>query len=778
MQKVFNEIRKHGHAGKHQSSGERSMLNGFQESVQRIEDKNELTLVPMYAFYDTLHSFLDTSVRSVIERAEKAAKDGNGLTINDVNLLKLLYLVRYIDDIKSNIENLTILMVDSINVDKLTLKQQVMDSLDRLQKQNYIARNGAIYQFLTNEEQDIAREINNQSVDAANVISKVCQIIYDDIYTTKKYRYSKNSYNYDFDFTKYVDNQNYGNSNGEMQLRFITEANDDSDDLRLITESKDNEAICRLSNDYSVFYNVENALKIDKYVRQKNVSQLPETTQNIIMTKQKESHRLLNEAKENISEAIIHGKFFIDGEVVSNPGTNAKAVIDKALETLVERTYYHITDVDEFVSTDADIRNILDGNVGMQGIQANQVACDTVYNYLEKQTMNKMPTSMSDIQSRYQSNPYGWREIDIAAVVARLIQAQKVTIKHSGQTIQPNDYRLVDYLRKKTEIGLTNIFIRETIPAQKLRLVKDILKDYFNVMDVPKDEDGLVAYIKREFNNEKSKLENMKNQNNLTMHPGANEINKALSCVNKVLLAQNDNFALVETICNLEDELLNSKQDMIDVENFYNTQIKLFDNAISLKRDIIQEKDYLYDIPTIKVAVDKITDITKISNVFEYNRIPELNNYISIIHEERDKVLASKKAEVIEVIDSCLHEIEIKADTNEKLQTVLMNAKQQFNTKKDEVNKLDSLVALDAKINTITNLKDEIINKMDAILNQKVIIQSTPPKKATKKIRQLQRAVVFNQAKLTSAEEIDHYLTNIKNKLLSYINDDEEIQIK
>ena len=123
MQKVFNEIRKHGHAGKHQSSGERSMLNGFQESAQRIQEKNELTLVPMYAFYDTLHSFLDTSVRSVMERAEKAAKEGNGLTVEDVDLLKLLYLVRYIDDIKSNIENLTILMADSINVDKIELRQ-------------------------------------------------------------------------------------------------------------------------------------------------------------------------------------------------------------------------------------------------------------------------------------------------------------------------------------------------------------------------------------------------------------------------------------------------------------------------------------------------------------------------------------------------------------------------------------------------------------------------------------------------------------------------------
>ena len=142
--------------------------------------------------------------------------------------------------------------------------------MDRLQKQNYIARNGEIYQFLTDEEQDIAREISNQSVDAANVISQVCKIIYDDIYTTKKYRYSRNDYNYDFDFVKSVDNQNHGNSNGEMQLKFITEANDDSDELRLITESKDYEAICRLSKDYSVFYNIENALKIEKYIRQKN----------------------------------------------------------------------------------------------------------------------------------------------------------------------------------------------------------------------------------------------------------------------------------------------------------------------------------------------------------------------------------------------------------------------------------------------------------------------------------------------------------------------------
>ena len=779
MQKVFNEIRKHGHAGKHQSSGERSMLNGFQESAQRIEDKNELTLVPMYAFYDTLHSFLDTSVRSVIERAEKAANDGNGLTIDDVNLLKLLYLVRYIDDIKSNIENLTILMADSINVDKIELKQQVIDSLNRLQKQNYIARNGEIYQFLTDEEQDIAREISNQSVDAANVISQVCKIIYDDIYTTKKYRYSKNDYNYDFDFVKSVDNQNHGNSNGEMQLKFITEANDNLADIYLISESKDHEAICKLSAEYSIFDNIENALKIEKYIRQKNVIQLPEVTKNIIDNKQKEANRLVKEAKENIIEAIIHGKFFIDGEIVSIPGTSVKAVLDKALEILVERTYSCITQVNEFANSDADIKSILNSKVGLEGTQYNQAACDTVYSYLEKQAMMKLPTSMADLQSRYQSIPYGWKEIDIAAVVARLIQAQKVTIKHSGETIQPNDYRLVEYLRKKNEIGFTIVSKREKPSDKKIRMVRDILKDYFDVMDVPGDEDGLVVYITRSFSAEKSNLENMQIKNKSSMHPGTNEINEALAYVNKVLLAQTDNITLLDTICNLEDDLLDSKDAMRDVENFYKNQITLYDNALSLKHQVMQyEKDYLYDIPAVKDAVDKITDITKISNTFRYNRIPELNDCISIIQDERNKVITSKKTEVVDVIDSCLHEVELKAGTKEKLQTALTNAKQQFNSRKEEVNRLDNLVALDAKINTITNLKDDIINKMELIINPKPNDPSIPSKQKTKKVCQLQRAVIFEQVNLTSAEDIDRYLFKIKNKLLSHINDNEEVQIK
>ena len=782
MQKVFNEIRKHGHAGKHQSSGERSMLNGFQESAQHIENKNELTLVPMYAFYDTLHSFLDTSVRSVIERAERAANNGDGLIEEDVNLLKLLYLIRYIDDIKSNIENLTILMADTITVDKIVLRGKVVESLERLQKQNYISRNGDVYQFLTDEEQDIAREISNQTVDAANVISQICKTIFDDIYTTKKYRYTKNSYQYDFDFDKSVDEQNHGITTGGMKLRFVTEAND-ANELKLITDSKDYEAICKLSNEYSVFSDLENVLKIDKFIKQKNVNQLPQSIQDIITNKQREARHLQNEAKEKLSEAIIKGKFYIDGSVVNLSGTSVKAVLDNALETLVEHTYSGLSLIDDQASGEADIRALLKGEVvELEGIESNKHACEEVYNYLDSSAAMGLHFTMTDIQSRYQDIPYGWREIDVAYVVAKLIHDQKVTIKHSGQTIQPTDYQLIDFLRKKSETSSTSISIRETISASKMKKVKDILKEYFEVMDVPSDEDGLVRFVVNKFSEEKVNLEKMNDQNSSIAHPGSQEISNALSLIKKVLLAQNDNIALVDTICNLEDDLLDSKEDMQSVKNFYATQIKLFDNAVSLKREVEHnEKDYLMNIPEIVGAIDTIKDITKITNNFRYNRIPELNDCISVINLERNKVVEKKRQEVIKLIDDCYNEVVLKANSNEKLEATLDNAKQQFDTKKQETNRINSLVVLDAKKNTIVSLKDGIVNKMDSILRQ-ASSPSTPSVSAQpiskKTVRELQRVVVFNQASLTNAKDVDEYLAKIRNKLLSYINDDEEIEIK
>lgn len=135
------------------------MLSGFQEAAQKVQDKDEYTIVPCYLFYDTVHSFLDSSIRRVIERCQSAANAGDGLEQYDVNVLKFLYLLRYIEyDIKATIDNIVILMADNIKTDTIILRETVKNSINRLLDQNYIGRVDNSYHFLTDEEQDIQRD--------------------------------------------------------------------------------------------------------------------------------------------------------------------------------------------------------------------------------------------------------------------------------------------------------------------------------------------------------------------------------------------------------------------------------------------------------------------------------------------------------------------------------------------------------------------------------------------------------------------------------------------
>ena len=507
MQKVFSEIRKHGNAGKHFSGGERSMLSGFQEAAQKVQNSDEYTLVPFFHFYDTVHTFLDGSIRRVIERCQKAADSAAGIEQYDVEVLKLLYLIRYVDDIKATLDNIVILMADDIRTDKITLREAVRNSLDRLMSQNYIGRTGDTYNFLTDEEQDIQREIKSTPVDTASIVERIAQMVYGDIYTSKKFRYGK----YDFAFDQMVDGVTVGAVTGGMKLRFLTVATDavEKSDMRLMTESM-NQAIVVL-NDTPYYESLENAMKIRKYVKQRNVAQLPKSVQDIIRDQQDEANAYDQTAMDALKKAIEGAEYYVDGEHLTFKGGDAKSKIDQALEYLVAHVYSDLDLITKNAETDDDIVTILSGG-GQQrldGFTHNQDAAAKVEEYLEMQAKKMLPTSMADIQSRYQAIPYGWKEIDVAAVMALLIHDQKVTVKYAGNTIQPGNPKLPDMLRKKTEIGKTIVSKRQSVTAANMKEAKEFLRDYFDVMDVPDDEDGLISFIVDKFTAQKAHYEEL-----------------------------------------------------------------------------------------------------------------------------------------------------------------------------------------------------------------------------------------------------------------------------
>src|SRR5262249_29335883 len=157
VQRIFEAIRKAGATGLHLSRGERSVLDAFQSSAVQVALQESGVLVPLYRFYPSIESFLDTVVKKTIDQA----RDNGSLEPYDILLLQVLFLIRYVEEVKSNLDNLVTLCLEQVDDDRLALRRRIEESLQRLERETLISRNGDLYFFLTNEERDINREIKN-----------------------------------------------------------------------------------------------------------------------------------------------------------------------------------------------------------------------------------------------------------------------------------------------------------------------------------------------------------------------------------------------------------------------------------------------------------------------------------------------------------------------------------------------------------------------------------------------------------------------------------------
>ena len=283
-------------------------------------------------------------------------------------------------------------------------------------------------------------------------------------------------------------------------------------------------------------------------------------------------------------------------------------------------------------------------------MEPNRDAASAMEEYLEMQDAKKLPTSMADVQSKYSAIPYGWKEIDIAAVAAQLIFAQKVTIKYAGNTIQPNDLKLPDMLRKKSEIGKTSISKRKTISATMMRDVKSMLRDYFDVMDVPDDEDGLIRFVTEKFTEQRNHYASLDDRYDGHRYPDRALVQEAIHLMDDVLSQKKDNIALIECVLKKEDALFDNKEAMSNgIENFFKTQITVFDQAVQFEKSMHDDIERIAENEEAYKALNTIRLITMVQtgSKFNYSRIRELNPLMDTVRTAHDKMLEEKRAEVL-----------------------------------------------------------------------------------------------------------------------------------
>lgn len=793
MPSVLKEIRKHGYQGKSLSTGERSMLSSYQEAAQSVENKGSKSLVPFWRFYDTLEKELDHGVKQVFERARQAAYGDGGLRPEDLEVLKTLYLINYITDVKPVVGNIAILLIDAMDVDKVALRERVKESLDRLVRENYVSRNGERYAFLTDEEQDVAREIREVQVDPSQIVADIQSIVYSKVFTSRKYRRGAN----DFPVDRYVDDAIFGNSQSGMKLNLITLANAqlaDAGDQELSLKSSDQAlVVLDTANDYyDVLYN---AAKIKKYVQTQNVAQLPETKRRIVEARQREATANRNEAEGLICEAIVKARTFVNGAQIQVPVASAIQKFEGVLNALVDTTFTKAALIDAPIENDAQLRDILLGHFQSttDGRDANEGAAEAFKAFLESRARMHQNTTMGDVQRHFQARPFGWREIDIAAVAARLVAQQWAEITYGGQRVAPSDAKMKDYLRKQSEIDKATIKMRKALDANLLKRAKDVLREIDGTIDIPNDEDGLVKAVRDCMKGRIERFNGVLNarfRGVASPYPGRELIENAVHLASAVLEQQADSEALLRELTKRGDDILDNVDDLGDVERFFNTgQIELFDAAVRIDNLMRSENVYIEGNAAVQQNLAAMRGI--LADPKPYRRIKDLPALGRTVEEAYNRQVDAKRHAQLDRLAELAEEIERYAQTEgervakpEAAKSVVNAAQMEAARKRDAIHGATTCSALDAVAAQLTAWHAAQLKKVDNAMAEAIrpsvqpVDADVPPVKPhVPRITVLDRNAALPVRTLRSEAEIDAYLAELKGKLMAGLEQGDGVRL-
>lgn len=727
---VLTSIRTHGASGKHLSEGERSMLALFKESAVTIRNESEGAIVPFYRFYDALENFLDHSHRGVIIRAYDNSKinpEKKTSGVFAIDVLKTLFMIKYILEIEANVDNITSLMISNIDDDRIVLKDEVEVALKTLQQQMLVQKNGSIYVFLTDEEQEINREIDSQNVEMAEVINKVSEMIFEDIFSDKRYRYPAPAGNaafngrYTFPFNQTVDDRPYkSNQNYDVGLRILTpwyEGGNDDATLRMMSGTG-REVLVLLPNDSAFLDELMTYLKIEKFLRLNTSSQLTKY-ETIKEAKRVEMRERNANAKLYLTEGLKEATIYVNGDLAHLSAKEVTGRINEAIGRLVQTVYHKLSYIDVAMD-EVSVRKMFKASNQIslnldEETEPNVHALDDVLNYIKGNTDIHIKTSMKTIKDRFMSAPYGFVEDDIYWLIARLFRRGDLTFTVNGVIVtrmNKSGDEIVDYITKKQYVDKLLMEVRIRVSEKDKKAVQKVIKELFGTSLVSEDEDNGMRNFQNYSQKRIDEMERLEINYQHYAYPGKKVIAEGKRILLPVVqISEPREF--YEYVSKYQDDFIDYAEDYEPVKTFFGgEQQQIFMRALDMLEIYDDSKTYIVDAELEKI-VEQMRSIVK--KDMPYRDIPQLPDLRKKFMDAYSKVLESASAPVMQSIEEAKDRVVEVVDTKEYAAEKKQKYIELFIEISDGAGKCNNVSVLRSYADKAEALKIRLLNEMDAM---------------------------------------------------------------
>ncbi len=796
---VLTAIRTHGAAGKHLADGERSMLALFKESAMQIMDKEPGALVPFYMFYDALEEFVEHSHKGVIAKAleNDYINPDREEDCFSVNVLKALFMIKYVKEIKPNVNNIASLVVSDISDDRLELVKKVEDALKVLEKQTLIQKNNDEYVFLTNEEQDINRAILNQSIDSSEVTNKVAELIFDGLFDEKKYRHPAFNNRYAFPFNQMVDDRPYKGSSGyDLTLKVLTPNSDEIGDEQTmrIASSQSNCVLVVLPDDRAFLDEIIASARIEKFLRfdATNAVAKYEEIKNAKRTEMREHSQ---NAKAFLTDAMKAADIYVAGDKLQTSTKDITGRIREALAKLVATVYHKLSYIDTAMS-ESDIRTLIKGSggqltLGLGAGSQNELALNDVRDYIAQNTSKHTKTSMKTIMDRFMKAPYGFVEDDIKWLVAKLFKNGDIALFVNSEAVTAftkSEDDMIRYITKKEFVEKLMTEKKEKPGEPQIKAVREVMKELFNVTSSADDEDALMKSFLGYAQNLKTELEKLEiRYQSQAAYPGKQLVNDGKKLMIAVLNMKYSGEFFSEIYSN-RDDYLDFAEDYEPLKSFFAGEQKgIFDKSLSLMAIYNDSKTFIVS-KEIEAVVKEIRTILKMPAPFgSIYKLPELNSKFTTLYMALLEDMAKPIYDSIEDARTrVLAELSGKT-CEEKLRARYIERFAELRKKADSCNNVATLQNIKVEADALkVRLLDEIaeeeaksVIEYPPVIGEeiKVIVEPVKPvkKKKTVSIKSINSATTWQ---IESVDDVDAYLKDLRKKLIGTLEDNTIVNIE
>ena len=666
--KVLDAVRLFSSPGKNSSYGERSMLSMYLSTAKSLQNQEEGILVPFNAFYQGLSALVDHETAIAITNAQRnnSLNPDHAETCFEVEVLKVLFMIKNVREFdKPTVQNIATLMASRTDEDRYQLENRVETALKKLVQEQLVQNLGDNYVFLTNEEQEVNREIAQRRPEDSEMNRELATLIFDENSRADKYRYPYLNGRYSFGFNRKIDGYDaLSRPDNSITVKIITSRGDDADESRLKMlssgESGDHTIFVQLHDDTRLNTELRTMLQIQNYLRSGTAGRITKYRA-ICEAKQEEVEERRQNVKVFLKQALSEADIYVYGSKLSGGSRDFETRLNDALKQQVERLFNHLTDIDKSVS-EQDIGKLFAdaGQMRLGGDgTGNSRALDDVRTRIERNSLSRtVTTSLKTLLGIFTKEPYGFLPVDVEWLVARLFADGILTLTMNHEQLSLSSRNAQEFQRLFTRVESQERLlcdIRKHASDKQKRLVRDMMRDLFQKGVSSDDDEELMRELQKEC---RTMLDSLRQQQAVYHSepylPGKSTADAGLALMN-TLIAPTTTDAFYTALENAQGDYSDFKETYEYLRDFFEGgQVKTFCEAHDAVELYKRNQSQITD-EAVKNAADAMCKIMEMAEPYE--KIRNLSALRTDFLEKYNALLEQKAAPVRVYVEGCYNRI-------------------------------------------------------------------------------------------------------------------------